>query len=124
MSNSNAIFFFLLLGSIFTGVLYVSFGQITVRKLRKNTEAKAALGFKLVSGWDIINVAEALSIPRSWMKKIENGSLSKMYAKTDFLIEKTTKFDRILAVMFYVNFIFLGLSMATFILLDAFGLLK
>ena len=123
MSNSNAIFFFLLLGSIFTGVLYVSFGQITVRKLRKNPEAKAALGFELVSGWDIVNVAEALSIPRSWMKKIENGFLSKMYAKTDFLIENTTKFDRILAVMFYVNFIFFGLSMAIFILLDAFGLL-
>jgi len=48
-----------------TAILYVIFGQVTVKKLRKNPKTKDALGLEYVSGWDIINVAQALAIPRS-----------------------------------------------------------
>ena len=39
-------------------LLYLLFGQITVRKLRKNPETKQSLGIEFVSGWDILNVAQ------------------------------------------------------------------
>ena len=48
-----------------TCILYVLFGQITVRKLRNNPKTKDALGLEYASGWDIINVAQALAFPRS-----------------------------------------------------------
>ena len=44
-------------------ILYVIFGQVTVQKLRKNPETRDKLGFEFVSGWDIIKVAQALSLP-------------------------------------------------------------
>jgi len=46
-----------------SAILYVVFGQVTVRKLIKNPETKHELGVEFVSGWDIVNVAQALSIP-------------------------------------------------------------
>lgn len=49
---------------VITGILYVLFGQVTVRKLRKNTETKDYLGLELSSGWDILNVASAICRPR------------------------------------------------------------
>jgi len=52
--------------------LFVLLGQVTVRKLRKNSETKDHLGISLASGWDIINVANAFSEP----KKIDHYSLS------------------------------------------------
>ena len=45
-------------------ILFVIFGQVTVRKLRKNPETRDRLGVSLVSGWDIVNVAGALALPR------------------------------------------------------------
>ena len=55
----------LLIGcAVFVGLLYVVFGQITVRRLRKNAAIKDRLGIQLASGWDIINITEALSLPK------------------------------------------------------------
>ena len=45
------VFFFILISM----VLYVIFGQVTVRKLRKNPETKHELGVEFASGWDIFN---------------------------------------------------------------------
>lgn len=50
------------------------FGQMTVRKLRKNPKTKDILGLEVISGWDIINVAQAFSLPRRWLLKIEKVS--------------------------------------------------
>lgn len=82
-------------------ILYVLFGQITVRKLRKNPKTKAALGVEFASGWDIINVAQALAIPKSWARKLKKSPLSALYADVDLLYEYTNKFDRVLAFIFY-----------------------
>lgn len=57
---------------LFSAFLFVVFGQVTVRKLRKKPETKNALGLSFFSGWDIINVAQTLSLPRFIVKKIEN----------------------------------------------------
>ncbi len=54
-----------------SAVLFVIFGQVTVRKLRKNPETKYELGIEFTSGWDILNVAQALSLPAVLEKKIK-----------------------------------------------------
>ncbi len=51
-------------------ILFVIFGQITVRKLRKIPETKLVLGIELLSGWDIINVATVLALPKGYARKI------------------------------------------------------
>ena len=103
-------------------ILYVVFGQVTVRKLRKNQDTKNALGIEFASGWDIINAAQALAIPRAWSKKLENSPLSSFYAKSECLRENTTAFDRFLAIVFYWIFTCSGLMMIGLMVLDGFGI--
>ncbi|CAG21174.1 hypothetical protein [Photobacterium profundum] len=73
----------------FACILYVAFGQITVRKLRKNPTTKDLLGVEYASGWDIINVAQALAFPRSWSRVLEKSPLSFMNANAAALFENT-----------------------------------
>ena len=54
-------------------ILFLLFGQITVRKLRKNPATKHELGTELVSGWDIVNAAQALAVPESIIRKFKNS---------------------------------------------------
>ncbi|MCK5231952.1 MAG: hypothetical protein KAR13_16890 [Desulfobulbaceae bacterium] len=106
---------------LITCVLYVVFGQVTVRKLRKNPKTKDALGLEYVSGWDIINVAQALAFPRSWSKKLEGSSLYFIHANASILIENINRFDRILGSTFYWLLIIAGLSGALLVLLNFVG---
>ena len=112
---------FLILASMVTGILFVLFGQITVRKLRKNPKTKDKLGVEFLSGWDIINVAQALSIPRSWSRKFQNSPLSFIHANAEVLRENTNRFDQFLARCFYWTFVFTGSSSILLVILDAFG---
>ena len=86
---------------IFSSFLYVVFGQVTVRKLRKNPKTKNVLGLEFASGWDIFNVSQSLSIPRSWARKLEKKAAEakciSVIAKSDLLYEHTNIFDRFLA---------------------------
>lgn len=100
-------------------ILYVLFGQITVRKLRKNPETKNALGLEYASGWDIINVAQALAFPKTWSKKLEDSPLAFMHAKASVLHAHTSKFDRFLGALFYWLLMISGLSLAILAFLDA-----
>lgn len=104
-----------------TAILFVAFGQITVRKLRKNPQTKDQLGMEFVSGWDIVNVAQALAIPRILIRKLNNSPLSAIYANSDLLHKYTNKFDKVLAVIFYWLLVLSGLSGIVLGLLDAFG---
>ena len=106
-----------------TMVLFILFGQITVRKLRKNPATKDELGIEFVSGWDIINVAQALAMPTSIIRKFKDTKLSFLYANADLLIKHTNKFDRFLAFLFYWLLMSSGLFMATWALLDVTGVL-
>ena len=105
-------------------VLYLVFGQITVRRLRKNSETRDALGMELVSGWDIINVARALALPRSWTKKLEGSPLSALYADSDLLRKHTTRLDKALAAAFFWLFMSSGLGLALLVSLNALGMLE
>ncbi|MCW8935338.1 MAG: hypothetical protein OQK98_11495 [Gammaproteobacteria bacterium] len=112
-----------LAGSFISMILYILFGQITVKKLRKNDALKNALGFEYLSGWDIINTAQALSIPRALSRKLENSKLSAFYAKSELLFQHTTKFDRLLGATFYWILTFSGLTMILLVILDGLDLL-
>ena len=80
--------------------LYVLFCQITVRRLRKNPKSKGRLGVEFASGWDIFNVAQALSLPKFITRKLAESPMSNLYANRDVLDESTNLFDRCLARIF------------------------
>src|SRR5690554_8132358 len=94
MSIFSKLLAFVFIFMLIACVLYVVFGQVTVRKLRKNSKTRDELGLQLVSGWDIINVAQALSFPESWSKKLEKSSISFFYANTKVLRENTRSEER------------------------------
>ncbi len=106
---------------LFSLILYVVFGQITVRKLRKNPDTRSELGVEFASGWDVINVAQTLAIPKAWAKKLESSPLSALYAKSECLHKNTTSFDRGLALIFYWLFTLSGLSMIMLVALNSLG---
>ena len=112
---------FLIIATVITGILFILFGQITVRKLRKNPKTKDLLGLEYVSGWDIINTAQALAFPGFLSKKLEKSPLSFMYANSKVLIENTNRFDRFLGSVFYWIMVFSGLSGALIVLLNSLG---
>ncbi|SDU06393.1 hypothetical protein SAMN05216210_1538 [Halopseudomonas salegens] len=86
---------------LFSVFLFVIFGQITVRRLRKNPEVKDSLGMELASGWDILNVAGALSRPRWFSEMMRKSPLNFMAADERPLYENTSKFERCLARLFF-----------------------
>lgn len=114
---------FLVCGSIISGILLVIFGQLTVRKLRKNPDMKHVLGMELISGWDILNVAQALAIPKSWMKKLENSSLSFLYANSESIRNHTNRLDRVLGLLLYWSVMATGIGGLTFLLAINLGLI-
>lgn len=85
----------------FSWILYLLFGQLTVRKLRKNPNTKGRLGVELVSGYDIFNVASALSAPKWFRERASRSTLSFLAADYQTLYENTSLFDRILARVFW-----------------------
>jgi len=103
----------------FSIILFVVFGQVTVRKLRKNPETKNELGIEFVSGWDILNVAGALAMPRWINRKLRDSPLSALYANADILYKYTNTFDRILAKVFYGAWVLSVVSMLVLMLLDS-----
>ena len=121
MSDREFFVAILIAASMVSGILYLAFGQITVRKLRNNPKTKDLLGVEYASGWDIINVAQAFSLPRSWTRKIEKSKFSFMYANATVLYENTTKFDQVLGFVFYWVLTITGLSGALLVLLNYFG---
>lgn len=121
MSIELTIFAMCMSGIFITMIFYVLFGQLTVRKLRKNPETKQELGMEFASGWDIFNVAGALAMPRWLNRKLRSTQLSFMYADADLLEKHTTIFDKILAVIFYWLFTVSTLSLFSLMLLDLMG---
>ncbi len=106
-------------------VLFVIFGQVTMRKLRKNPETKHALGIEFVSGWDILNVAQALSLPKAILQRTrrnaESMGMSGFEADYEILYKHTTVFDRVLARVFYTLITLPVFAMFILIILDWFG---
>ncbi len=124
MTNIQVLLLIVLVMFMMSGILFIIFGQVTVRKLRKNPKTKHALGIEFVSGWDILNTAQALAFPRSWSRKLSKAPLSTLDANADLLFKHTTKFDQILAKIFYWFLMATGVFMAIIIILDNLGYLE
>ena len=77
--------------------VYVVFGQVTVRKLRKNPQTRDKLGLEFASGWDILNVAGALSRPKWLSERFRKSSLAFTAADERPLYANTNVLDRFLA---------------------------
>jgi len=93
-------------------ILYVVFGEVTVRRLRKNPETKDALGFDFVGrGRDIVSVALALALPRALNRRVRRSKLDFMFADADAIYPYTNLFDRILARIFAYMFIITGIGL-------------
>lgn len=122
MSTFSKLLAFVFIFMLIACVLYVVFGQITVRKLRKNPKTKNDLGLEFASGWDIINVAQALAFPEKWSKKLENSNISFLYANAKLLRENTTRLDKFLGAVFYWTMISSGLSGVLLVLLNTMGI--
>jgi hypothetical protein len=80
-----------------SGLLFVIFGQVTVRKLRKHPATRSLLGVELLSGWDIVNAASALSRPDWLTRRLERGALRDLFADSRALKTHTSRLDRGLA---------------------------
>jgi len=116
--------FYLMISIIFTmivGILYVLFGQVTVRRLRKNPETKEALGFEYVSGRDIMNVAIALSIPGNLNRRARHSRMKFLYADADVLRQHTNRLDRVLARILAYSFFSTAFGLSTILVMHYFG---
>jgi hypothetical protein len=105
-------------------ILFVVFGQITVRKLRKNPETKEHLGMEFTSGWDILNVAGALSTPLWLRNKFENSPLKFMSARYEVIYNHTSIFDRILGRTFWFFYMSSGLLIIALVFLEGLGIIE
>lgn len=119
--STELLLFTCVLGVFFIAlIIFVIFGQVSVRKLRKNPKTKDELGIEFVSGWDILNVAGALAMPRWLNRKLRNTPLSNLYADADILDKHTNTFDRILATLFYWMFVSAILAIVSLTILSNF----
>jgi len=105
-------------------ILCVIFGEVTVRKLRKNPETKGELGMEFVSGWDIFNVGFALTLPRKLGRRFKKGPFGMLRADVDLLYKHTTRFDRILARAFGVPWLLSAFCLLVLLLMDKIGFFK
>ena len=103
--------------------LLLTFAWTTVRKLRKNPNTKDSLGFEIYSGSNIFGIAQALAWPRSITKKADDAKYSFMIANAELLHEHTSRFDKILARLFYWPMIFSVISLLLLAVLSDFELL-
>lgn len=103
-------------------IFFVIFGQVTVRKLRKNPKTKDELGAEFASGWDITNVAGALSTPKFIVERMKKSRLYFLCANHDLLYKHTNKFDRVLARIFFWLWTISASAMIVLMLLNITGI--
>ena len=104
-------------------IFFIAFSQITVRKLRKNLDTKESLGFEFASGFDVINVAQALAIPKRITDRFSNSALFWLHADSQLVRRHTNGFDKIFAVVFYWTFMITGLGVGITSILMAFDII-
>lgn len=106
---------------IFSGIFFVVFGQVTVRKLRKNPAVKDKLGLEFASGWDIVNVAHSLSMPMWLSDKLQESPLSFLEADAREIRKHINRIDLFLARSFCFFLYTSQLIILPLVILDAAG---
>ena len=116
MSLSQTLLAIILLNCIIAWILFIFFGQKTVRRLRKNPETQDYLGAVFFSGQDILNVAQALSLPKKIAKKFDSNGTS-LSANSELVRKHTSRFEQIFAKIFYWHFVisFSSMVIASFV---------
>jgi len=107
-----------------TAILYIIFGQFTVRKLRKNSRTIPALGGAFISGWNIISVAQVLSLRQVIIRRLWNSPLSFLELNTVLLNEHNSVIDWLFAGRCFWLMMFTVRSFVLWTLVDAVGLLN
>lgn len=101
--------------AVISGLLFVVFGQVTVRRLRKDPSARSRLGIALISGWDILNVAAAVSCPRVLSRRLERGPLGYLYADSDWILSQASRVERALGrAQYWTHWMAVLLTLACF----------
>lgn len=110
--------FVVLAQMIATCVLFVAFGEVTVRRLRKNPHTRDLLGVEFASGWDILNVAWAVSLPRNIARRFDHSVLAGLHANSDRVYANTSVFDRVLGRLYFYSMWLFMLWLAAWMLAD------
>ena len=121
MTLTELVFAFAWFSMFIAAVLFVVVGQVTVRRLRKNPETRESLGLEFASGWDILNVAGALSRPKWFSKMMRNSPMSFMAADERPLYEHTSVIERVLARVFFGSWMISVLLLFSVLVMDKFG---
>ena len=121
MEPDTIFFVIILLAMIVDLFLFIFFGQKTVRKLRNNPAIKDSLGIEFISGWDIIHVANALALPEWLNRKVRQSRLSAFFANAEVLKKHVTKFDVVIAKLFWGLWIAWTSALVILMLIDKCG---
>ena len=124
MKHEDFVVFLVLIvigSTMISGILFVIFGQVTVRKLRRNPATRHLLGIEFVSGWDISNAARALSFPRAFARRMDRSPLAALHANSEALYRHTTRLDRFLARAHFWSLCFAGFWILAAVLVDRWG---
>lgn len=125
MGSFHFVFFgIILLIMVIDLILFVFFGQKTVRKLRKNPATKDALGIELMSGWDILHVMDALALPRWLTSKVRKSGIGPYFPDAEILKQHVTKFDIRLAKVVLVLWVTWVLLLFILMILDKIGVFE
>ena len=79
---------------------------------------------ELISGWDIVNVMSALSLPRKFARKYRKTIIATLDADADLLYRCTTRFDRIFARVLSISMASSVLGLFVLMLMDKFGIVR
>lgn len=109
--------------AIVAWLLYLVFAQVTVRRLEKNPDVREQLGFEAISGWRVINVAEALVLPQGFFKLASKTALAGMYANSVLIRANTSRLDKTLAHLFFWSFFGSGFAVLALVVLNLLGLM-
>lgn len=101
-----ALWLIALVSTMISGILFVVFGQVSVRKLRANPQTRKLLGFEFISGLDILGVSLLMSRPRIPDREYERVASKNPYSPSTELLHHMSRFDRLLAQVHYRTIIF------------------
>ena len=102
-------------------VLQIIFSNVTVRRLRKNSETKDALGAEFFSGMDALNVVRALCFSRSRNREARKGMASFLVADADLIYKHTSKKERVFGRVLATAYLVACGSLALLVLFDQFS---
>ncbi len=99
-------------------VAFVLLWLVTVRRLRRNPRTRHCLGLDILPGWQIMNVASALSWPRAMGRHFDSRPLAALRAHSQTLYANTSSLDRCLARACYWPQILMMVWIVVFCLYD------